>query len=85
MPHYDLPYRPSTYWPDAPSVSQLLASIAGEARRAIVTNQPNVSVGAGDWILRPTLTPDERAWWGSLHPSFMGGVNRTGLVGGLIP
>ena len=53
MPHYDLPYRPSTYWPDAPSVSQLLASIAGEARRAIVTNQPNVSVGAGDWILRP--------------------------------
>ena len=73
MPNYDLTYRPSTYWPDAPSVPQLLASISGEVRRAIVTNQPDVSVDAGDWILPPTLTPDERGWWGSLHPSFMGG------------
>ena len=84
MPHYDLTYRPSTYWPDAPSVPQLLASIAGEARRAIVTNQPDVSVDAGDWILQPTLTPAERGWWGSLHPSFMGGEYLSALEAGAV-
>ncbi|MDA1095140.1 MAG: hypothetical protein O3A25_18005 [Acidobacteria bacterium] len=84
MPHYDLTYRPSTYWPDAPSVPQLLASIAGEARRAIVTNQPDVFVDAGDWILQPTLAPAERGWWGSLHPSFMGGEYLSALEAGAV-
>jgi len=82
MPNYDLTYRPPTYWPDTPSVSQLVASITGEARRAIVTDHPELSVDAGNWILKPTLTPEERSWWGSLHPSFMGGEYLPALEAG---
>jgi hypothetical protein len=69
-----LDFRPSTYWPDKPLTRAALARIKGTARRAMVRE----SLVGGDpqlpeILLSPSLSEDDRAALGALHPTLMGG------------
>ena len=72
MTTIDLTYRPD-YWPDAPTTDQLVSSIRGQARRNLVARDPSLREMGGEWLAAATLTPEERSWWGALHPTNMGG------------
>lgn len=80
----DLSFQPSTYWPAAPSVDELLSSISGEARRAIVRDDPSRSVEPDDFLIKPTLSEAERRAWGSIHPALMGGEYLPELLEGQV-
>ena len=80
----NLSFQPSTYWPAAPSVDELLSSISGEARRAIVRDDPSRSVEPDDFLIKPTLSEAERRAWGSIHPALMGGEYLPELLEGQV-
>jgi len=77
----DLSYRPATYWPSAPTVEQLLSRIKGQARRdqARAIMESEGFSGLSTFIAQQSLSEDDRARWGSIHPSLMGGEYLPGL------
>jgi hypothetical protein len=75
MRHIDLKYRPNSYFWAAEKGIQLSSDIKGAERKAIYERL--VSDGKTDqiedWITSPTLSADDRAHLGRIHPAFMGG------------
>lgn len=71
----DYSYRPATYWPAAPTVEQLLSRIKGQARRdqARAIMESEGFSGLSAFVARQTLSDDDRAKWGAIHPLLMGG------------
>jgi hypothetical protein len=73
--HFDLSYRPPSYWPEQLDQEQRLARISGQARREIVRE----ALGRGDLeSIDPMLASEElgyedRGSWGLIHPALMGG------------
>ncbi len=75
---YDLEYRPKTYFVFADAKQQVAARVKGTARRAIArrlgaSEEIGDDIRVDDFNTKSSLTDDERAAWGAVHPSCMGG------------
>ena len=77
----DYSYRPPSYWPAAPTVDQLLSRIKGQARReeARAIMESEGFSGLSAFVARQTLSDEDRAKWGAIHPLLMGGEYLPGL------
>lgn len=69
----DLAYRPRSYfWADELNVN-LSSSIKGAARKLLYERSLAEGETLPVGLTKPSLTSDERAAWGRLHPRLMGG------------
>lgn len=81
---YDFDYRPATYFPELPSIEELLSKIKGTARRDVARRAlageqlPHLGDDelyreAIEFVFSDVLDDAERDSWGRLHPALMGG------------
>lgn len=75
---YDFAYRPATYWPDLPTEETVLAQVKGTVRRNVarsLLDEPDETApeGVGDFLLTSDLGEGGKEFWGSFHPSHLGG------------
>lgn len=68
----DLTFRPQSYW-DTPEM--IFANIKGEQRRRMVRKalEHGDAADLPEWMLKDTLTEEERSRTGRIHPFLMGG------------
>lgn len=68
-------YRPGSYWDPVDPVSAVVGNVTGELRRRMIrkamTSEARSEMQSA--LLPDTLTDDNRAALGRIHPSFMGG------------
>ncbi len=77
-PHFDLAYRPESYWDTPDPLSAIRGNIKGQLRREMVTDfvtgqAPEALGEIESDLLRDTLDEDTRRSLGGIHPQWMGG------------
>src|SRR5207249_8275680 len=73
---FNLDFRPATYWPESPGTRVLLARIKGTARRRTARQAMTAGQDALPEMFQPALSDENRAAWGKMNPSYMGGEYR---------
>jgi hypothetical protein len=73
--HFDLDFRPDTYWPWLPTEAQMLARVKGTVRRATaaVVLEAGGPAALDPSLFEESLSEKERVAAGRLHPALMGG------------
>lgn len=80
-PGIDYAYRPESYSVLPDPLSQILSHVKGSNRRRMIRDYWNAGAldKLDDKLLKDTLTGDEIARLGRIHPSFQGGESMTSL------
>ena len=71
----DYQFRPKSYWEFSNPLEAILATIKGTERRRMIRAfwEAGKIEDVPDEALQESLSDQDRAQWGRLHPSFMGG------------
>jgi len=75
MKEIDFSFRPGTYWPESQNIEQRFTKIKGQARRELsraILEESGLSY-LDPFLMLEKLPKKERQYWGSIHPSLMGG------------
>ena len=70
---YDFDFRPVSYFGIEDPIKELLTNMKGTARRRWVKQALSEEMALPNFLLREGLKDGERAFIGSIHPSYMGG------------
>ena len=71
----DMSFRPDTYWPESLTPDQLLSRIRGKTRQDIARRiyEAQGFSGLNAFLVKDSLTGEERSAWGGVGPWCMGG------------